>query len=98
MDDLLDYINGLVGICLLPEPDDSTEDVSNESSEDEDSDKIIIVLCAIRTRSSSLVAFVRARSLPLLHHYDVMYFPILHLPRLSFSSHQKLVNTDFFSG
>ena len=38
MDDLLDEITGLVGIYLIPEPDDSKEDVSNESSEDEDSD------------------------------------------------------------
>ena len=56
VDDLLDEITDLVCICFLPEPDDSTYDVSNESYEDEDSDEIIIVLCAIRTRSSSLIA------------------------------------------
>ena len=50
LDDLLDYITGLVGICLLPETDDSTYDASNELSEDEDSDEIIIVFCDIRTR------------------------------------------------
>ena len=33
VDDLLDDITGLVCIFLLPEPDDSTDDVSNESSE-----------------------------------------------------------------
>ena len=49
MDDLLNDINVLVGICLLPKPDDSTDDVSNESSEDEDSDEIITEFCAIRT-------------------------------------------------
>ena len=59
MDDLLDEITGLVGICLLPEPDYSTDNVSNESSEDDDSDEIIIVLCAIRTHSSSLIASIR---------------------------------------
>ena len=36
MDDLLDDITGLVGICLLPEPDDSSDNVSNDSSEDKD--------------------------------------------------------------
>ena len=30
MDDLLDDVTGLVGIYLLPELDDSTDDVSNE--------------------------------------------------------------------
>ena len=39
VNDLLVEIIGLVGICLLPEPDDSTDDVSNESSEDKDSEK-----------------------------------------------------------
>ena len=58
MDDLLDEITGLVGICLLPEPDYSTDDVSNKSSEDEDSDKIIIVFCAIWTHSSSLIVSI----------------------------------------
>ena len=36
MDNLLDYITGSVGIFLLPEPDDSTDNVSNGSSDDED--------------------------------------------------------------
>ena len=62
MYDLLDDITSLVGIYLLPEPDYSTDDVSNETSEEEDSDKIIIVLCVIRTRSSSLLAYIRTRS------------------------------------
>ena len=31
MDDLLDDINGLVGIFLLPEPDYSTDNVSKKS-------------------------------------------------------------------
>ena len=62
MDDLLDDITGLVGICLLPEPDDSTDDIPNNSSEDEDSDEIIIVFCAIRTHSSSLIASIRTCS------------------------------------
>ena len=29
VDDLLNYITGLVGICLLTEKDDSKDDVSN---------------------------------------------------------------------
>ena len=33
VDYLLYDITGLVGICLLPESDDSSDDVSNESSE-----------------------------------------------------------------
>ena len=56
LDDLLDEITGLFGISLLIEPDDSTYNVSNESYEEEDSDEIIIVLCAIRTCYSSLIA------------------------------------------
>ena len=59
MDDLLDDSTGLVCICLLPESDDSTEDVSNESSKDEELDRIIIVLCTIQTHSSSLVASIQ---------------------------------------
>ena len=66
VDDLLDDITSLVGICLIPEPDDSTDDASNESCEDKDSDEIIIVLCAIRTRSSSLVASIRT------HYYSLI--------------------------
>ena len=62
MDDLLDDITGLVGICLLLEPDYSTYNVSNDSSEDKDSDEIIIVVCAIRTRSYSLISFIRTCS------------------------------------
>ena len=58
VDDLLYDITGLFVILLLPEPDDSTDNVSNESSENEDSDKIIIVFCAIRTRSFSLIASI----------------------------------------
>ena len=54
VDDLLYEITGLVGICLLPEPDDLTDNVSNESSEDEDSDEILIVLCAIRISSRNV--------------------------------------------
>ena len=52
-DYLLNDITGLVGILLLPETDDSTDNGFNESYEDEDSDKIKIVFCAIQTRSSS---------------------------------------------
>ena len=58
MDDLLNDINVLVGICLLPESDESSDDVSNESSKDKDSDEIIIVLCAVQTRSYSLIASI----------------------------------------
>ena len=62
MDDLLDDITGLVGICLLPEPDDSTDNVSNKSSEDKDSDEIMIVFCAIWTRYSCLAESIWTRS------------------------------------
>ena len=41
VDDLLDEITGLVDISSLPEPDKSSDDVSNESSEAKDSDEII---------------------------------------------------------
>ena len=55
MDDLLDDITGLVGICLAPELDESSDDVSNDSSEDDELEKITIVFCAIRTRSCYLI-------------------------------------------
>ena len=56
MDDLLDDITGFVGICLIPEPDDSTDDASNDLSDNKDSDEIKIVLCYIRILYSSLIA------------------------------------------
>ena len=43
VDDLLDVLTGLVGFCLVPESDESSGDVSNDSSkddEDEESDEI----------------------------------------------------------
>ena len=43
IDNVLEDITGLVGICLLSEPDYSWEYISNEKSEYEDSDKIIVV-------------------------------------------------------
>ena len=58
MDDLLDDVTGLVGFCLVPESDESSDNDYNESSkddEDEESDEISIVFCAIRTRSCSLI-------------------------------------------
>ena len=33
VDDLLDDVTGLVGFCLVPESDESSDNVSNESSE-----------------------------------------------------------------
>ena len=45
MDDLLYDVTGLVGFCLVPESDESSEDVSNKSTEDnedEESDEITI--------------------------------------------------------
>ena len=42
VDDLLDKVTGLVGVCLRPESYYSTDDVSSESYEDKNSDKIII--------------------------------------------------------
>ena len=62
VDDILDDINGLVGIFLLPESDESSDDIFNKSSEDKDSDEIIIVFCAIWTRSYSLIASIQTRS------------------------------------
>ena len=68
-DYLLNDVTGLVGIWLIPESDESSYDVSNDSSEyyeDEESDKFSIVLCAIRTRSCSLIV-----------SYDTICIPIL---------------------
>ena len=59
MDDLFDDVTGLVGVFLVFESDESSDDVYNESSEeceDEESDEISIVICAIQTRSCYLIA------------------------------------------
>ena len=59
VDYLLDDVTGLVGICLVTESDESSDDFSNNLSKDdegEESEKNSIVLCAIRTRSCSLIA------------------------------------------
>ena len=45
MDDLLDDVNSLVGFCLVPESDESSEDVSNEpykDDKDKESDEVSI--------------------------------------------------------
>ena len=39
MDDLLDYVTGLVGCCLVPESDESPDDVSKNLSEDDEDDE-----------------------------------------------------------
>ena len=79
----------------IPEPDDSTDDVSNESSEYEDSDEIKYYSVPYgHIFLPSLHPYGHVR-LPFLHKYDVMCFPNLPYPCLSFSSHQKLVNADF---
>ena len=64
MDDLLYDITGLVGICLLPEPDDSICNVYNEPCGDKESDKIISILCHIDTLFFS--NFI---------HADTFFFP-----------------------
>ena len=54
MDDLLDEDTVLVGFHLVPESDESSDDVSNKSSDDDEkkeSDKISIYFCAIWKRS-----------------------------------------------
>ena len=59
VDYLIDDVTGLVDICLVPESNESRDNVSNESYEDdenEESDEISIVLCSIQTRSCSLIA------------------------------------------
>ena len=58
MYDLLDDFTALVGICLVPESDESSKDVSDESSEvdeDKESDEISIYLRAVWTRYCSFV-------------------------------------------
>ena len=45
VDDLLDKVNGLVGFFPVPESDESSDDISNESSEeneDKEPDRILI--------------------------------------------------------
>ena len=56
VDDLLDDVTGLVGFSLVPEWDESSDNVVNESFEDdeaEESDKISIYLYAVWTHSCS---------------------------------------------
>ena len=55
------YIQVLVGFCLVPEADQSSGDVSDESyndDEDEESDIISIYFCAVWTRSCSFVCSI----------------------------------------
>ena len=61
VDDLLHDITGLVGFCLVLELYESSNNVSDESSEDnedEESDKISIYFCAVWTRSYSFACYV----------------------------------------
>ena len=54
MDGLLDDVTGLVGFCLVPESDDSSDDIYDklsEDDEDEEPDEISIYFCAVWTRS-----------------------------------------------
>ena len=63
MDDLLDEVTSLVGFCLVPGSDESSDDVFNESSEvdeDEESDNILIYFCAVWTWSSSFACAIAA--------------------------------------
>ena len=59
MDYLLDIVTGLVRFCLVTESDELSDDVSNESfedDEDDESDETSIYFCAIRTSYCSLIA------------------------------------------
>ena len=40
MDDLLDDDTGLVGFCLVPESYESSDDISYESSEDDEDEEL----------------------------------------------------------
>ena len=59
VDVLLDEVTVLVGFCLLPESDESSDDVSDKSSDDDEDkelDEISIYFCAALTRSCYLIA------------------------------------------
>ena len=61
--DLLDDVTGSVSFCLVPESDESSEDVSEDSYGDDgekESDKISICFCAVWTHSCSFVCFIAA--------------------------------------
>ena len=61
VDDLLDDVIGLFYSFLVPESDESSYYVSDElyeDDEDEESDDILIYLCAIWTRSCSFVCYI----------------------------------------
>ena len=61
VDDLLDDVTGLFGFCLVTESYESSNDVSDELSEDDEdkkSDEISIYLCAVWTRSCSFVCSI----------------------------------------
>ena len=73
VDGLLNYVTGLAGFCLVPESDESSDDVSNESyedNEDEESFQYIPVP----------YGYVL---IPLLYHYNKIRLPILPYPCLS---------------
>ena len=63
VDYLLDYVTGLVGFFLIPESDESSNDVLDESSEDiedEESGEILIYSCAVCTCYYYFACFIAA--------------------------------------
>ena len=63
VDDLLDDVTVLVGFCLVPESDGSSENIFKESSdddEDEELEKISIYFCAVWTRYCSFACSISA--------------------------------------
>ena len=69
MDDLLDNNTGFVVICLVPESDESSNNVYNDSyedDEDKESDENSIYSCSVWTRSCffacSIADFASCRS------------------------------------
>ena len=63
MDDLLDNFTALVGFCLVSDSDESSDDVSDESFEDdrnEETDEISIYLCGVWTSSCSFACSIAA--------------------------------------
>ena len=78
MDYLLYDITGLVDFCLAPESDESSDDVSNKSSEknkDKEPDKISIYFYAVCTCYCS-VPYVHVL-VTSLYHYNSTCLPIL---------------------
>ena len=72
----MQYVKCLVGFCLVPESDESYDDVSYESSdddEDKEPDEILMYFCAVQTRSCSFECSIAALQIVVIQELVAPY-------------------------